>query len=197
MHKVLPRIPDYQVTVLFQIIKKILLNHLNERALHDRLYISDAILYETVLFWLRDLYKLDYQQRGNVSLSKYAGYLGFWVRKLKPVSNAFPSENTEPKAEITNINEIIALDISISVIIHELRQDDKSRSFLDTLSIRCEKCPGQSNCFSRYVKHYFSYNGRAKQHYLTYSMRSRTFGPHHFVNELDHLIYASCPHRLT
>lgn len=193
---VLPIVPARQSAIFASHVELIIRNLLNELNIDKSCRISKAILHECIQFFLRDIYRIEYQQRDDIALTKFAGYLGFWIRKLKPVSSAFPANKSEDADEIININEILALSISIYIITRELEKNEHQRIFSGALYSPCSDCPGQAECFARYVKRHLAYHNHSNQRYLTYSMRARTFGPHHFVVILENLIQGCCSKRI-
>tara|TARA_R110002012_G_scaffold312190_1_gene522370 strand:- start:272 stop:907 length:636 start_codon:yes stop_codon:yes gene_type:complete len=161
---------------------------------------------ELSAFFLRDIYRIDQQQRGSVSLAKYAGYWAFWVRKLKPVSNPkFASDNPDEQyltpRELKSINEIVSIYFAIELISDfRMRAEDLKPvrgQQEDVVLTKCKKlkaghCKG-STCFKNYTEQYFTFNEGFFLQYITYSMRNRTFGPHHFALLIESLIYSACP----
>ena len=161
---------------------------------------------ELSAFFLRDIYRIDQQQRGEVSLAKYAGYWAFWVRKLKPISNPqYVSKDTEKRhitdRDLKSINEIVSLSFAIYLVNDSRMQADKLKPVRgqreDVVRRECARleegrCKG-ADCFKAHTERYITFNDGFFLQYITYSMRNRTFGPHHFALLIESLIFAACP----
>lgn len=115
-----------------------------------------------------DLVKLDLYHREGTQFSKFAGYVAFWVRKLKPITCAYDNDN--------NIVEDINEKLSVWLALELLRQDYiKSNKSSDEL-----------------LRHF---DQKAKLvldpkqlNYIIHCMRARTFGPHHYVIMINMMI---------
>jgi len=75
-------------------------------------------------YFLRDMYRIEHEQNGKISATKFAGYWAFWIRKIKPIGSAFDptNENFGTKthlAEKTTINEVVAVDVGLNFLAHE------------------------------------------------------------------------------
>lgn len=211
-------VPPYQVgslsTICEIVIGEILKHHRIESDL------CSNTLYNAAKYCLRDLYRIDAQQNSSITISKFAGYWGFWVRKLKPLSSAYflpelsedgtyspenlgedgeLSTDYKQKNVVENVNEIIALELAVNLII-ELRKSaegiDPKFAFEDKVRDACTAIPGgkcnKVDCFMEYTKNYLFFDQNYHFDYITYSMRHRTFGPHHFVMLMDQMLYSSC-----
>ncbi len=168
--------------------------------------IDQDLVDELAAFFLRDIYRIDQQQRGSVSLAKYAGYWAFWVRKLKPVSNPSyasddPEEHYLTRRELKSINEIVSVYFAIELVKDfRTREENVTRvrgQQEDVVRASCAKlkkghCKG-ADCFKTHTERYLTFNNGFFLQYITYSMRNRTFGPHHFALLIESLIYAACP----
>jgi hypothetical protein len=153
--------------------------------------VSKEILTAVTRFFLRDIYRIDEQQRGRISLSKFAGYWGFWIRKLKPISLAKDTKDPTKK-ELQEINELVAISFSCEIV--NLLRD--TAAFEDFVWQDCSgdddiNCDG-SKCFNSYVNQFMAANRNFFLRYVHYSMRHRTFGPHHFVLFLEQLMFSAC-----
>src|SRR5580700_284575 len=87
------------------ILEDSLLNELEVKA-----SVSERIFRDLVYHWSRDVERIEKDQKKNgVDPSKYFGYFGFWIRKLKPVYGAYrihPSEDElGNNPEVEDINE--------------------------------------------------------------------------------------------
>lgn len=147
--------------------------------------ISESVLAEATNSFLKDIYRIDEHQRGDVSLSKFAGYWAFWLRKLKPIVML---EEGWP----TDINERVALQFAISIII----ATRSSSRFSDQIWVQCDAdhettCDG-AKCFFLYIQGFLKFHNNFMEKDILHTLRKRTFGPHHFALLLEQLMYASC-----
>jgi hypothetical protein len=184
-------VPDKQVAFLAaecEIVCNSILKDLDIEA-----EVDNHIVNQLTTFFLRDIYRIDQQQRGSVSLAKHAGYWAFWIRKLKPISKAVASENSYlSKDEIESINEVVAVFFAIQLVV-EMRQSGSGGDIVrrKCLSDKANPCDGIV-CFEKYITDYLDFENRFFLKTLAYSMRNRTFGPHHFALLIEGLIYSSC-----
>lgn len=194
-----PDVPEKQVAFLAtecELVFQAILTDLGVSA-----KIDSKIVRQLTAFFLRDIYRIDQQQRGSVSLAKHSGYWGFWVRKLKPISEAKLAGEFLLDEELEFVNEIVSIYFAIHLV-QENRAREPNITQLrgqqsDMVRSQCSIdkpgfCSG-TNCFEKYVKEYLNFNERFFLKYLTYSMRNRTFGPHHFALLIEGLIYSACP----
>lgn len=154
--------------------------------------ISDEILSSSTSFFLRDIYRLEEQQFEQISLAKFAGYWGFWIRKLKPISGAVRVGAEEKQTEVQEINEIVSILFAIEIM-KILRE---KAVFHDAVWSACQthantKCSG-TKCLDDHAHVFFNFNKRFFLNYIHYSMRHRTFGPHHFALLMEQLLFSSC-----
>jgi hypothetical protein len=163
--------------------------------------VDDGLLRQVTSYFLRDVYRLDQQQRGSVSLAKYAGYWGFWVRKLKPISSPMLQGDFLTKDELEFINEIVSVYLAVQLVMDWRQREGMvqgSRGYeSEIVRSQCSELnPGNCDgvvCFERFVGGYLHFHKKFFMNYITYSMRNRTFGPHHFALLMEGLIYAACP----
>jgi len=155
--------------------------------------VNVELIADLTQFFLRDIYRIDQQQRGAVSLAKLVGYWAFWIRKLKPISNVvLRGESRVSNLEANYINEIVALEFAIELA----AQYRGNGGFEDVVMAHCktsgkEPCPS-GECFKRYARFYFSFSDGFYYRYIIYSMRNRTFGPHHFALLIENLLFGAC-----
>jgi hypothetical protein len=137
---------------------------------------------------MRDINKLLANQDEGVIGTKYIGYFAFWLRKLKPIAFAYLSSDTTRSREIININEIVAIEMAVSM----LSRNGKRR--LGSIREVCDlPCTGEA-CIARFSNNLLEYQDYKFHRYLVYSMAHRTFGPHHFCSILDSIEFAACDH---
>ena len=158
--------------------------------------IDRDILVEIAEFFLRDIYRIDKQQRGSVSIAKWAGYWAFWVRKLKPISMANLADDVDYEKithqDAVHINEIVSLHLALEIVA-KYREFD---GLEDIVGRNCRKvqnreCDGVV-CFWKFATRYMNFHDEFYSKYLTYSMRNRTFGPHHFALLMENIIFSAC-----
>lgn len=152
--------------------------------------LSQPILFEAAYYFLRDINRIRAQQGDKVTAAKFAGYLGFWIRKLKPLSMAFEEAEDDPGAEIVYLNELVGLQLALNYLIEDGKGKNEKLAF-DPIRYRCEEidCDGRK-CLRDYIRMYLSLT--TNYDYIIYSMRHRTFGPHHLVSILEHLVFGAC-----
>lgn len=181
-------VPEQQVTALSTLASKIINDILKRENVSADL--NPNAMFDVSKFFLRDIYRLDAQQSGSVSIAKFAGYFGFWIRKLKPIENAFTGTQNGSSKPVVDVNELVALNVGIAII-EEFR---RAGVFTDYVG---EKCPytnecNKTDCFLRFAKRYFDFEDGYHKEYIMYSMRHRTFGPHHFAILFEQLLFSSC-----
>ncbi len=158
--------------------------------------IKRDILVEVAEFFLRDIYRIDKQQRGSVSIAKWAGYWAFWVRKLKPISMVNLADNVEYKKishrDAVHINEIVSLQLALEIVA-KYREFEGLEDIVgrNCKKVQDRKCDGV-DCFWKFATRYMNFHDEFYWKYLTYSMRNRTFGPHHFVFLMENIIFSAC-----
>ncbi|MQB22564.1 hypothetical protein DXT90_18225 [Agrobacterium tumefaciens] len=147
-------------------------------------------------FFLRDMYRIEEEQEGKVSATKFAGYWAFWIRKFKPIAFAYLQSHEEYAAkrhlaEIDDINEIIAIDVALNFLAHEGKGHEDG--FLhDFIRHDCDKpCDGKT-CLLSYSQKYMEYRNAINQKYLISCLSHRTFGPHHLTILFEQLVFGGC-----
>lgn len=114
----------------------------------------------------KDLEKLAVYQNESVDPHKQIGYSAFWIRKLKPIKVAHSRDNKV----FSCVNEHLSLWLACEQLISHLdtqaeTKGDPARRIRDQIVERIGK----------FLKDTKGIN------YLIHCMRSRTFGPHHYV----------------
>jgi hypothetical protein len=141
---------------------------------------SDRIFQEVVDHWDRDVDRLEKEQKNGVDPSKYFGYFGFWIRKLKPITNAFPIERP-PDHEIEDVNEQVAICVAIRGIMRAVYENQVSAHHQ-------QEGQRKREAVRRFLRNYLMgpTDERSHSNYstLVYDMRYRTFGPHHITHML-------------
>lgn len=169
-------------------------------------HISFPVVEEVVIHFWRDLERLYAIHHAKVNITKGCSYLAFWVRKLKPISDAYPSayilsDDTAPDliAEVTDINEQMAVHLAFRLMRNCLR-DHRVLSF--------SHLPDDFvlTTFDRIVEEYLGSDGEAglemgrRFDNIVYDMRFRTYGPHHLTHLLVNIVrdlYRECATQLT
>lgn len=158
---------------------------------------------DIILHHERDLLRLRAIQADGIHPTKHIGYLAFWVRKLKPISCAFPTSliittddrhQIDEKEEIALINELAAVYLSQHLlmsyaddgVIFQAENEKQKKTFMSALL--------KSMRFSILDDHALGPSTISLLTNIIYDMRYRTFGPHHLVHILNHLIYAAEVH---
>lgn len=147
-------------------------------------------------YFLRDMYRIENEQNGKISATKFAGYWAFWIRKIKPIGSAFDptNENFGTKthlAEKTTINEVVAVDVGLNFLAHEGKGQPDGHVH-DFIRYDCKtECNG-SDCMLSYAQKFFEFRKNINQKYLLSSMSHRTFGPHHTTMLFEQLVFGGC-----
>jgi hypothetical protein len=139
---------------------------------------------------------LEGKNQRNIHPAKYVGYLCFWVRKLKPISRAFPrgeaqkaKDNGEKLAhslEIITANEIVTVSLCVLWLFKFCKAGK-----IPELGGPVEKAKHRLGNAMFDVLNLGSDVGAREGSILesvTYDMRYRTFGPHHLVHLNYHIL---------
>jgi hypothetical protein len=165
---------------------------------------ADVVSIDRILtvsaYVMRDLARVNKDQKDSTSVAKFVGYIGFWFSKIKPINvvkKCTIDKNGVPvDREIQDINERVALvlmdrallrlasasDLSISTVwdecdIHDCKLDNKSKNGL---------------CFFKKNSLFKSKFGYRFSDYLVYTMRFRAGSPYLMVNYIEQSIFFSC-----
>lgn len=141
-------------------LRKIIPKALKARSISG-FQVDDEVVSEVARFAARDLMRLVIYQEDNVNSTKVYSYLCFWVRKLKPVTNAYWPN----KQSMHDVNERLSLwllsSTSTAHLLQNLGQDNPT-----TVSV--------AQRFKNFLD-----SGELFE-YTVHCMRRRTFGPHHY-----------------
>jgi hypothetical protein len=162
--------------------------------------VSLANCIEIIEHHFRDLDRLYVHHQHKKKLvhpSKHIAYLAFWIRKLKPIDSAFKisvldnarnsGNELSSNDEITDINEHVSIVYAVRLI----------KSFVKSGHICAPKGCSQDDfvAFIDIAAHqYLNEDEKGGPHLgsrlesLVYDMRYRTFGPHHLVHAVNHII---------
>ena len=159
--------------------------------------LSRKNVFNVAKYFLRDINRIRDRQDGSISAIKFAGYWGFWIRKLKPLSRAFKfgDSRDDYKKEIVEVNELVALEISVAFIVR-IGSLVEHKVVIDPIRGNCGcrntgACDG-AECAKQAAISFMKFNNYLNLRYIVYSMRHRTFGPHHLVTNLDHIVFGAC-----
>ena len=159
-------------------------------------HVSYRVTEEVMIHFWRDLERLYAIHHRLVHVTKSCSYLAFWVRKLKPISDAFPKAVNArleddgvppPDAEIVDINEQVAIHLSIRL----LRNCIRDGRILSLKGIDAAEVLG---VFDAVVEDYLTseieedMSMGLRFESMVYDMRFRTFGPHHLTQFLTHIL---------
>ena len=116
---------------------------------------------------MRDIYRLDKQQRGTVSIAKWAGYWGFWIRKLKPIKMASLTEfKIINVKDAVAINEIVALQFALEIVaVHRSTGKLEDRVIAGCAKRRLNECDG-IKCFWEHATKYLNFNDEFFSKYI-------------------------------
>lgn len=166
-------------------------------------YLSYRIVEEVVVHFWRDMERLYAIHHEHVHVTKACSYVAFWVRKLKPISDAHPEkifqiigEDATPplSAELTDINEQVAIHLAIRL----LRNCIEDNRVIDIEGRTREQV---LETFDEVVENYLvseiedGMSMGLRFQSIVYDMRFRTFGPHHLTQFLTHImreVYREC-----
>jgi len=165
---------------------------------------------DVVVHYERDIERLLVIHPEGVHPSKLVGYLMFWTRKLKPISCAYKlqdivrADDKENLEEMVLINEMAAIFIALHLTLSYAadgilsHKEETVQGFnINPSSSELENRDNFQNCLSQLISAYL-FNKIDRGHgdgniftSIIYDMRYRTFGPHHVVHFINHLVYAA------
>lgn len=161
--------------------------------------VSEAGCRDVINHHERDLRKLAAEHPHGVHPTKHIGYLVFWVRKLKPIAMTFRISDVieagdgelPPAREIASDNEILALYLAQHLLLSYASDgfipDDLPDSQREGFRVRLAETLAQVLATTTDVGPGVGSTFQS----LVYDMRYRTFGPHHVVHFLNHVIFAA------
>ncbi len=158
---------------------------------------------EVIIHHSRDVGKLFDVQPKGVEATKFIGYLAFWVRKIKPLSNAYSivdvaevldDENKDPDIswkEITQINELASIEI-VKRLLHSYVVNPDSKLISGSPDVRLQVADRALAIMDGYLTIDTAHDEfKNFKDIMVYDMRFRTFGPHHMVHIINHILYAA------
>lgn len=170
--------------------------------------VSKLRLCEVITHWQKDVHRLAEVHNGNVNPAKFISYLSFWIRKIKPISDAYHIQDITPDEEgndtapytkeFTDINERIAILLAMSQLLTHATfgtldnvnpEDPACNDIITQRVIGLKSFFNQSMHFPADVGSMMGSN----YHSFIYDMRYRTYGPHHLTTWLNQALCASRP----
>jgi hypothetical protein len=170
------------------------------RAMNVHADLSPALFYDLALHLREDIRRQAVWDTKGIRPAKYAAYLAFWIRKIKPISLAFDAglyvryNRSPPRmAEIVDINEKVAIRLAFDYI---SKFNEKNKLTVHKVeSGHCGDCVIEYNkekykrimndfCYQKLAN-----DGKCVLETLISDMRYRTFGPHHLVHLFDQFVF--------
>ncbi|GEO40906.1 hypothetical protein GGE65_006530 [Skermanella aerolata] len=197
-----PKINDpVNITSLSIWLHHLIRRYLSQNRLIDA-NVSTALLYDVALHWKNDIINIEASKTVDVRPVEHAGYLAFWIRKLKPISQAYYVSDlkaaekigmaVDPTSEIIDINEQAAIRLAFAHLAGCCQYGQIAT--YDTTSQELLILKYESDKFSASVQKYlgqkFELDGRTVMESIIYDMRYRTFGPYHLVHIFDQFIFS-------
>lgn len=170
--------------------------------------ISEKRLAEALVHWQKDIDRLRNVQDNKVNPAKYISYFSFWIRKTKPISEAYHQQHIVVDAdgnswvdfskEYTDINERIAILLSIRQLLNYAKLGELDEVDPETHpDIISQRTCALRDFFSRSLHFLADVGSMQGSNYasIVYDMRFRTYGPHHLTTWLNQAVCASRPVR--
>jgi hypothetical protein len=164
---------------------------------HYSAFVSYRICEEIIIHYRRDIDRLYAMHGKYLHPTKHCSYYAFWIRKLKPISKAYPVLPLQEPAKL----ECPLLETEDTAINEKLALVSALRSLQRYIADGSIKFPNGTDIsfylkeFDKYLIKYFesvdvtdSSMGNRMQT-LIYDLRYRTFGPHHLTHVLTHIIH--------
>ncbi|WP_339163598.1 hypothetical protein [Methylobacterium bullatum] len=162
-------------------------------------HVSISICNQIIIHHFRDMDRLYAVHQKLVQPSKHIAYLAFWIRKLKPVSQAYKKASVTkygskerliaefPQEEVEDVNEKCSLYYAVALLNTFLQSGNiKVPSGMTKVAYTTRL----ANIMGDYFRGDDSSGMNLGNRYeaVLYDMRYRTFGPHHFVHIINHLL---------
>lgn len=166
-----------------------------------RANLSKGLFYDAALHWKADMDRLRKADDKGIRPAKHVAYLAFWIRKIKPITDAYKVEavrnyKTQGRAvpaeeEITDINERVAIRLAFEhlagfarngeLLFHDETQGEDRRITYNKQKFR--------DAVKRYSQQKLGVDGKCVLDTLIHDMRYRAFGPHHLVHIFDQFVF--------
>lgn len=158
--------------------------------------VSLAGCHDVIVHLSRDMDRLYALHQTLVHPAKHVAYAAFWIRKIKPVSCAYPLAEiataqkkktlVDDGSELADVNERICLYYTRHLICEYV----KHKQIATPAELTTEKYISNIQLiFDRFVKDESpgpALNNRFEA--MIYDMRYRTYGPHHYVHTVNYLL---------
>ncbi|WP_448202631.1 hypothetical protein [Azospirillum sp. sgz302134] len=160
--------------------------------------LSRASFFDVADRYLVDAERFSAEEPDGVRPSKHVGYIAFWIRKLKPLSNAVVDTESEKDAAHSGLKEIVDINeqMAIWMAFEQLRDFAQAQeievhdgaSGTDYKLIYTERL--FRICVDRFCEQKVDVNGSNMFDRLVRDLRYRTFGPHHLVHIFDQFVFS-------
>lgn len=158
--------------------------------------LSNALFYDLAFHLREDLDRQERLAENGIRPAKHAAYLAFWLRKVKPVSNAFYVSTTQEYEglppvyeEIVDINEKLAIRLAFTYL-ESFNEMERLEIHVDG---RDRKIKYNKTIFQKEIKDFchqkLGNDGKDVLETLITDMRYRTFGPHHLEHLFDQFVF--------
>ncbi len=164
--------------------------------------VSLGACHDVIVHLQRDMDRLYAVHQTLVHPSKHVAYAAFWIRKIKPVSMAYPATKVSSALqggpavndadEIVDINERICLYYTLRLLVAYVVHDQIPTPNGMSTAVFVDRIQA---AFDRYVNDEEPGPALSDQfESLVYDMRFRTFGPHHVVHVVSYLLREAAGH---
>jgi hypothetical protein len=160
--------------------------------------VSKSLLNDVALRWKIDTARIGAE---HIRPAEYAAHLAFWIKKLKPISQAYHLQDMEaarkagipvnPSMEIIDINEQAAIRLAFvhlagcakngQVTIHNKALGDFCVLSYDDQMYKAS--------VQKFLSQKLDLDGRSVSDKLIEDMRYRSFDAHHFVHMFDQFVF--------
>lgn len=181
-----------------QLLAKLIEQCLTENPHPVQAEVSIHCLINVISRWEREVSRLIEHQKLGVHPAKMIAYQAFWIRKLKPISNAYDLRDIQAASklgkevgiekEILDINERVSIKVAVKYLIRYVEKGLIPAPLQpNSIAKPAKATPGQINA---YLEKYLYQDSRVFED-LVYNQRYRTFGPHHFTHILDQALFGA------
>jgi hypothetical protein len=194
--------PKNQSVSFAAILEKLIRRALEAQDATDFTLSRERVL-DVSRYFLRDMYRVETAEEGELSVTKFCAYLTYWIARLKPISVAYlpahPSYSADKAlSEVVDINEDMAIELGLLFVVTPVTNlsstplDDHIRSHCSQLA--GGQCDGAA-CIRAHIQFFFEFHNRFFETNLKYNMKTRLTSPHFYNALYDHIIFGCCsPH---
>jgi hypothetical protein len=169
-----------------------------DRSRQIKAVVSKSLLNDVALRWKLDTARTE---ADHIRPAEYAAHLAFWIKKLKPISQAYHLRDVEaariegipvnPSMEIIDINEQAAIRLAFVHLAGCAKKDqvtihDKASGEFCTLNYDDQMYKAS---VQKFLNQKLSLNGNSVGDKLIEDMRYRSFDTHHFVYMFDQFVF--------